>query len=154
MFIDSLPSPLSPWQALGPLKPQPTIQSLCKESSERLEGREYCSCGQPSGAGCSWICFSQPFLYACCMKDSSSTLWICKSWRKPTQLSVFPGIAPTTEFCKQKEIQVPSWIQAAVCLVLNHELLSGRRCHHQRCRDGLQKRLEQFPTHLRANVII
>lgn len=96
----------------------------------------------------------------------SSTLQICSSWRKSTQLSVFSGIATTIGFCKQKETQFPSSIQSAVCLVflaLNHgyrngdELQScsqGRRCHHQHCRDGPQKRLKCLSTHLRVDFII
>lgn len=100
-----------------------------------------------------WLCFSPPVPSTCCMQDISSTLQICSSWRKSTQLSVFSGIATTVGFCKQKETQFPSSIQSAVCLVflaLNHgyrngdELQScsqGRRCHHQHCRDGPQKRL-------------
>ena len=164
--MDSPPSPLALRQALGPPKPQPTIQSPPENCSNRLEVGGYCSSGQPPGASRSWGCFSPRPVPSTCHTGHQQHPVNLQSCRKSTQLSLLPNIAIPLGFTSKKQAHFPNWVQAAVCFLfpaLNHDWRNGdklqsysqgRSCHHQHRRDGPEKRLKPFPPRLRADFII
>lgn len=67
-----------------------------------------------------------PVPFTCHMQDMSSNLWTCKSWRS-VQLGLLPSFAVPFSFASKKQPQLPSWAQAALCLLFpesSHSWLS------------------------------